>query len=76
MEDEDLLVNLDWDPLYLRSIFDINFNDMSDLWNCDSISDSDLLQMFSTSEIYSPITEDITIEDHVLLKAVSQIESE
>ena len=76
MEDEDLLVNLDWDLLYLRSIFDINFNDMSDLWNWDSISDSDLLQMFSTSEIYSPITEDITIEDHVLLKAVSQIESE
>ena len=71
--DVDLSTNLDWDPSYLSSIFDEEFNDMSDLWSCENISDGDLV---SAVDRYCPIVEDITIEDNVLYDAVQQIEHE
>ena len=34
MDDSVIIKNLDWDPVYLASIFDTDFYEMSDLWNC------------------------------------------
>ena len=74
--DDDLLTNLDWDPSYLSAIFDEEFNDMSDLWNCDSVSDVDLVCAMESLDRYCPVVEDISIEDDVLYDAVEQIEYE
>ena len=44
MELDDIWLNLDWDPVYLASIFDVDFDDMSDLWRSESfIEDQELL---------------------------------
>ena len=38
-----LFCNHDWDPCYLKDIFDVSFDECSDLWS-DSITDMDLLE--------------------------------
>ena len=75
METDDLFDNLDWDPLYLSFIFLQDFNDMSDLWNCEVVSDRELLEVSETSH-YCPIVEDISMDDSTLCAAVEQIEKE
>ena len=75
MEFEDLSCNLDWDPSYLLLIFDQDFYDMSELWNASSsISDSDILK--AMYQKYSPIIEDISIDDDSLCEAVEAIENQ
>ena len=69
---QDFLVNRDWDPVYLSSIFDIDFEDYSDLWD----NSMDEFQMVEALDRYCPVVEDISIEDNVLYSAVEQIESE
>ena len=79
MEDVDFWSDLDWDPVYLASIFDREFDDMSELWNASgSVSDSDLLQGITSMENnkYSAIVEDISLDDDVLYSAVEHIEHE
>ena len=75
MESDDIFSNLDWDPCYLASIFYREFYDISDLWNEELVSDSELLKM-DQKDIYCPIVEDISLGDEVLVKAVDRIESE
>ena len=75
MEFEDLSCNLDWDPSYLLLIFYQDFYDMSELWNASSsISDSDILK--AMYQKYSPIIEDISIDDDSLCEAVEAIENQ
>ena len=79
MEGNELFVNLDWDPVYLESIFKEDFYDFMDMWNCTSVSDEELHSGVEKLEIklkYSPIVEDISMEDEVLCAAVEQIEKE
>ena len=73
--DSTLFCNHDWDPLYLRGIFDTEFNDFSDLW-CSDINDMDLLSHVEQVEHYCPIVEDISLDDETLCKAVEGIERE
>ena len=73
--DSHLWVNRDWDPVYLSSIFDADFNDYSDLWD-NNISDLELITSVERMETYCPIVEDISMEDSELCLAVEQIETE
>ena len=74
--DEDLTSCLDWDPVYLSVIFDQDFDDMNDLWSSNCVTNSEMLSVIESMEKYSPVVEDITIEDDVLLDAVERIEHE
>ena len=75
VDDCDFLLNRDWDPAYLEFIFARDFNDNTDLWD-KSMSDLELLDVVNTVERYSPIVEDISLDDEVLCSAVEQIETE
>ena len=57
----DLLVNRDWDPVYLASIFDIEFEDFSELWD----NSMDEYQLLQAVDRYAPVVEDISMEDFV-----------
>ena len=77
MECDDLFSNLDWDPSYLALIFDGDFFDMSELWNNSKMSDEQLVKLVEMEENlpkYSPITEDISLDDDVLYDKVLKIE--
>ena len=73
--DRELLLTYDWDPVYLLSIFDSEFNDTSDLWD-NIMSDSEILDTVNIMEKYNPIVEDISMEDEVLCAAVEPIKAE
>ena len=73
VSDASLMVNRDWDPSYLRSILDADFYDFSNLWT-NSVKDSELIEVADDVERYSPIVEDVSLEDNVLCEAVEQIE--
>ena len=70
-----LCANRDWDPSYLVSIFDSDFYDFSELWK-SNINDMDLINIVDNGERYSPIVEDISMEDSELCSAVEKIEDE
>ena len=70
--------NRDWDPVYLAGIFDVEFEDLLDMWNSDGLSDSDLsvaMEAFE-QEKYCPVVEDILMDDSTLCSAVKAIERE
>ena len=73
--DSSFLLNCDWYSVYLVSIFDVDFHDISNLWD-NNMEDCELLDVVTTIEKYSPVVEDISLEDDVLYSAVEQIESE
>ena len=75
VSDRHLLDNRNWDLCYLKDIFDIDFNDSSELWIND-IDDMELVQVANDVERYSPIVEDISMDDTELCKAVEKIEEE
>ena len=78
--EDDLFLNLDWDPVYLVYLFREDFDDIDYLWNFEIVSDFELLKMSEISdcvqEKYSPCVEDISLDDNVLCDAVDRIESE
>ena len=74
--EDDLMSVLDWDPCYLARIFMQDFDDMSDLWNADGITDSEFMDLVNKSEVYKPIVEEISLDDTVLSDAVAKIEAE
>ena len=75
MEDIELISNLDWDPDYLATIFDCEFEEMSALWNDSfSVSDSEILQAMDTK--YCPVIDDISISDDCLTSAIEAIKNE
>ena len=75
VSDRLLVCNKDWDPSYLQEIFEPDFYDFSHMWNSD-VSDNVLVCQVENIEKYSPITEDITMDDDILCSAVEQIEKE
>ena len=68
--DKSFSSSFDCDP----SIFDIEFHDISELWD-NSMGDLELLDAVNYVEKYSPIVEDISIEDETLFSDVEQIDS-
>ena len=75
VSDEMLVSNLDWDPVYLRLLFEEDFDDFTELWQ-SNVSDMDLVSQASDMEKYCPVVEDISMEDEVLYSAVERIEKE
>ena len=74
-EDSNFLLNCDWDPVYLESLFSVEFDDYSDLW-VSNMNDTEFLDVVQSIERYSPIVEDISMDDNELCMAVEQIETE
>ena len=70
-----LVCNKDWDPSYLRDIFDSDFHDFSELW-ANSVGDMELLHDVESVERYCPEVEDISLDDESLVNAVTEIENE
>ena len=75
--DSNFIENRDWDPLYLSSIFDSDFCEISDLWvDSMDVTDQDLVKHVENVERYSPIVEDISLDDDILCTAVEKIEEQ
>ena len=75
VSDSYLIENRDWDPSYIRMLFADDFNDYSDLWS-SSIGDNQLVRHVECTERYSPIVQDISLDDSELCQAVERIEEE
>ena len=77
ISDDLLSSNRDWDPSYLRLLFDEDFNDMTELWK-SNVADSVLVNETSRVEHqpYCPVIEDISLDDQTLCSAVEKIEQE
>ena len=73
LSDAHFTCNRDWDPSYLKSIFDTDFYEYSDLWS-NSMDDSEILDVATFGEPYQPIV--ISMDDNELCSAVEKIESE
>ena len=68
------VTNLDWDPIYLRDCVTQDFYDFSEHWQ-NSISDMEPLARERPSR-YTPVVEDISLDDETLYEAIEQIEQE
>ena len=72
--EDDLFLNLDWDPVYLAYLFREEFDDIDYLWDFEIVNDLELLKMSEISdcvtEKYSPCVEDISLDDDVLCDAL------
>ena len=75
LSDRMFVMNHDWDPQYLRDIVSQDFYEFRDLWQ-SNISDCDLVREANDAERYSPIIEDISMDDDTLCQAVEHIESQ
>ena len=77
LADRIFTANRDWDPAYLRYILSQDFYEFRDLW-ASNVSDKDLAGVAEHTETspYSPIVEDILLDDATLCDAVEQIEKE
>ena len=67
--------NRDWDPNYLKILFDEEFYDFTDHWK-SNVMDADLVRETEVVERYCPVVEDISLDDNVLYQAVEHIEEE
>ena len=77
LSDRDFVENADWDPCYLRRIFDGDFFENSDLWQGNmEFSDQELLKYVEKVEPYKPIVEDISLEDEIWCSEVEKIEEQ
>ena len=70
-----LMCNKDWDPSYLRMLFDEDFYEFNNLWT-SNVSDKEIITAEQSTSKYVPIVEDISIEDEVLCNAVDQVEKQ
>ena len=61
--------------MYLKYIFSQDFYEFRDLWR-SSINDMECVKVAETAERYTPIVEDISMDDDTLYEAVMQIENE
>ena len=75
--DDVLFHNRDWDPSYLRLLFNEEFNDFAELWK-SNVADSDVVTktVHVERETYSLTVEDISLDDETLCSAVDKIEEE
>ena len=65
----------DWDPSYLKLLFNEDFHDFSDLW-FSNVKDTELVLETEKVECYCPLTEDISLDDESICRVVEQIEHE
>ena len=65
----------DWDPSYLADMFREDFDDYSELWK-SNVADKELVEEAKKVEKYTPIVEDISLDDDTLCTAVEKIEDE
>ena len=72
--DQIFVTNRDWDPTYLRQIVAQDFYEFKELWQ-NSIGDGELVQAMEAADRYTPMVEDISLDDTTLCKAVEEIES-
>ena len=75
VSDSTLCRNRDWDPNYLKEIFNEDFYDFTELWGT-SVMDTELLKDVEQVEKYCPVVEDISLDDDTLCSAVENIEKE
>ena len=75
ISDSVMLRNRDWDPSYLSDVFSQDFHDFNELW-CLNVTDNQLISDVNKIEKYSPIVEDISMDDNMLCAAVEKIEEE
>ena len=75
LADRIFTANTDWDPAYLRYIFSEDFYEFRELWH-SNVADTELVKIAEKSEHYSPIVEDISLDDDTLYETVTQIEKE
>ena len=75
ISDRDLCHNMDWDPNYLKDIFQQDFYEFPELWNMN-VNENELVKVAENVEKYSPTVEDISLDDETLTCAVKQIENE
>ena len=75
ISDIEMSCNRDWDPIYLGDLFREDFYDFKELWDVD-VGDAELVTESNKVERYSPITEDISLDDQELCTAVEKIEEE
>ena len=73
LTDRVFVANRDWDPQYLTELVTQDFYDFTEHWQ-NSISDMEL--MATEGHKYSPLVEDISLDDATLCEAVEQIEQE
>ena len=73
LSDEFLLVNRDWDPNYLKELMDTEFHDFTEMWH-SNVEDFELVNETEKVERYCPVTEDISIDDETLSKALDDVE--
>ena len=77
LSDRVFSANRDWDPSYLKYIFSQDFYEFRELWT-SNVGDTELIEASNASDVkrYSPVVEDISMDDDTLYEAVSQIENE
>ena len=78
LSDRIFVTNHDWDLQYLKELVTQDFYDFRELWQ-SSICDKELVratEMAKATEKYSPLVEDISLDDDTLYEAVQQIENE
>ena len=76
VSDRLMCANCDWDPSYLRQLFEEDFYEFSDLWVNSNVNDMELVQEADRMDKYIPIVEDISLDDETLCSAVEKIEHE
>ena len=67
------MANRDWDPMYLRELLAQDFYEFRDLWH-STVTDMELVRAAETPQRYSPVVEDISLDDSTLCQAVEDIE--
>ena len=72
MDFEDIFDNFDWDPTYLASVFDVDFNDISNLWE-HSLEDHILINVMESFE-NSNFMDEFALDDEYLHNVVEKIE--
>lgn len=75
ISDSNMLRNRDWDPCYLAEVFTQDFFEFNELWSSD-VTDKQLVENSNKLEKYSPIVEDISMDDETLCAAVEEIEEQ
>ena len=78
LSDRIFYTNHDWDPQYLRELVCQDFYEFQEHWQ-SSLGDKELIaesDRAMATEQYTPLMEDISLDDDTLYEAVSQIERE
>ena len=75
ISDRYFVTNRDWDSCYLRELISEDFYEFKDLWQ-SNVGDVELVKEVEKVDKYSPVVEDISLDDATLYNAVEEIENE